>query len=190
MSAYTVALFIHVSGVIGIFAGLSVWLFGMGALRRSRRVEQVRILAALVTGAGNLAVGSIIILGIAGLYMALTVWGIGTPWILVATVAFVLLAPAGLLIIDPRVKAIAKQARNMQDGPLPEALAARTRDPLLGSGLNAYVACLFGIVFVMTNKPSVGESILAIVSAVAIGLLTSLPLWSSAHVQRRVGSDR
>ena len=190
MSAYTVALFMHVSGAIGIFAGLSVWVFGVGALRRSQRVEQVRILAALIIRAGNLTVGSIIILGVAGFYMALTVWGIGTPWILVATVAFALLAPGGLLIIDPRVQAIAKQARDLQDGALPEALAARTRDPLLGTGLNAYVACLFGIVFVMTNKPAVVESMLAIAIAVAIGVLTSLPLWSSAHVQRRIGSDR
>lgn len=190
MSAYTVALFVHVSGVIGLFGGLGALLFGATALRRAQRVEQVRLLAKLIGVTGNLAAGGIVVLGIAGFYMALTVWGIGTPWILVATVAFVLLAPAGLLVIDPRVRAIAKQARNMQDGPLPEALAARTRDPLLGTGLNAYVAYLFGIVFVMTNKPAAGESILAIVIAMAIGVLASLPLWSSAHVQHRIGSDR
>lgn len=181
MSAYTVALFAHVSGAIGIFAGLGVWVLGVGALRRSQRVEQVRILAALITRAGNLVVAGIVVLGIAGFYMALTAWSISATWIVVATISFVLLAPWGLLIIDPRVRAIARAAKSAPDGSLPDTLAARTRDPLLGTGLNAYVGCLFGIVFVMTNKPAVGESILAIVIAVAVGLLASAPLWWRAR---------
>lgn len=190
MSLYTLALFVHVCGVISLFASLGALVFGTVALQRARRIEQVRALAGLMIASGNVAAGTIILLGIAGFYMALTAWGISASWIIVATISFILLAPWGLLIFDPRIRAIAKLTRDMQDGALSDVLAARTRDPMLGTGLCVYVACLFGIVFVMTNKPAAGESILAIVIAVAIGMLTSLPLWSSAHVQRRVGSDR
>lgn len=159
MNVYALALFLHICGAIGIFAGLGVWGFGVAALRRAQRVEQARLLAALMTSSGNLVVGGVVLLGvvllgIAGFYMAVTVWGARATWIIVATISFALLAPGGLLALDPRVRAIANLAQTAQDGPLPEALAARTRDPLLATGLSMYVACLVGIVFVMTNKPA------------------------------------
>lgn len=51
-----------------------------------------------------------------------------------------------------------------------------------------YVAVLFGIVFLMTTKPAAGGAILAIVVALAIGLLASLPLWWSARRAGRRGA--
>ena len=177
MSLYTLALFVHIVGAIGIFAGLSVWAFGVAGLRRARHVEQARLLAALVTSASSVVVGGILILGVAGFYMALTVWGVTAAWIIVATIGFLLLAPGGLLILERRMRAIAALARATPDGPLPEPLAARTRDPILATGLCVYIACLFGIVFLMTNKPALSDAIAAIVVSVALGLLLSLPLW-------------
>lgn len=188
MNLYVLALFMHVSGAIVIFAGMGAWVFGAAALRRAQRVEQVRLLAALIIAAGNVVVGGIVILGIAGFYMALTAWDIRATWIVVATVSFLLLAPGGLLVIDPRVRTIARQARAAPDGPLPAMLTRRTRDPVLGAGLNVYVAVLFGIVFLMTTKPAVGEAILAMVIALAVGLLASLPLWWGARISVRRGT--
>ncbi len=184
MSLYTFALFIHVSGAIGIFGGLGTWVFGVAALRRVQRVEQVRILSAAIIASGSLVVGSIAILGVAGFYMAVTAWGIKATWIIVATISFILLAPGGVLILDPRVRAIARQARQAPDGPLPEELALRTRDPILGAGLGAYISCLFGIVFLMTNKPSLTAAIVVMALALAVGLASGLPLWLAARRAR------
>lgn len=184
MNLYTLALFLHVSGAVSLFAGLGGMLFGMMALRRTQSVEQARVLATLMAATGNLAAVGIVILGVAGFYMAWTVWGIHATWIIVATVSFVLLAPGGLLVIDPRVRDIAKQARAIPDGPLPEALAARTRDPVLGAGLIVYVACLFGIVFLMTNKPALAVSVEVMVIAVTTGMVASLPLWRASHTRK------
>lgn len=177
MNLYMLALFAHVVGVIGIFAGLGVWIFGIWALRQAERVELVRLLTTLIAASSKLVVGGILVLGIAGLYMAITVWGGQATWIIVATITFLLLIPVGLLIIDPRVRAITTAARDLPDGPLPNALAARTHDPLLAAGLNVYIAILLGIVFIMTNKPATNVAILAAVVALALGLLVSLPLW-------------
>jgi len=179
MNFYTLALFAHVVGVIGIFTGLGVWIFGIWALRQAERVEPVRLLTTLIAASSRLVVGGILILGAAGLYMAITVWGSQATWIIVATITFLLLAPIGLLIIDPRVRAISRAASNLPDGPLSDALTACTRDPLLTAGLNLYVAALLGIVFIMINKPATTEAILSVVVAVALGLLVSLPLWSA-----------
>src|SRR5690348_828568 len=134
MSLYTIALFAHIIGAIGTFIGVSVWLFAAEALRRAQRVEQVRALTSLIRPSGVIAIVSILLLGIAGFYMALTAWGEQATWIIVATISFVLLAPFGAFVIDPRLRALARAAAAAPDGPLPSAMAARTRDPLVGVG--------------------------------------------------------
>jgi len=48
MSLYTISLFLHVSGAIGACVSISIWLFGLAALRRAQRVEQVRAVAWLI----------------------------------------------------------------------------------------------------------------------------------------------
>ena len=186
MSIYTIVLFLHVSGAIGYFVSIGTWLFGLVSLRRAQRVEQVRLLTALILASSNLVVGSIVVLGIAGFYMAITVWGIQATWIVVATVSFLLLIPLGLLIIGPRIQIIAKEAREAPDGPLPETLAMRSRDPALSAGLSVYVGVLLGIVFLMTNKPPLDVSILAMVVATALGLVSGLLLWWAGRFQLRV----
>ena len=178
MSTYTLALSIHVISAIGIFIAIGIWLFSAAALRRATTVEQVRLIAAPAMAWGNLAVGALVLLGAAGIYMALTAWHGGRePWLIVATASFLLLGPGGAFVLDPRLRAIARMARSAPDGPLPGELAMKARDPILGAGLHIYVAMLFGIVFLMTTKPPLATAILAIATALALGILSSLPLF-------------
>jgi hypothetical protein len=180
---YTLALFVHIVGAIGAFIGVSVWLFAAMALRRAQSVGQIRALTSLIQPSGALAVVSIALLGVAGFYMAVTVWGERATWIIVATVSFLLLAPFGAVVIDQRLRALAKAAAAAPDGPLPASLAARAQDPLEGIGLSVYLATLLGIVFLMTNKPPLADSIATMLVAALLGLLSSAPLWR--HAQRR-----
>ncbi len=184
MSLYTLALFTHILGAIGVFVGVGMWLFGALGWRLAQRVEQARLIAGLVTLAGNLAVGSILLLIIAGLYMALTTWGLEVPWLDVATGSFLLLAPFGVFLIDRRVKAIAAQSRAEPDGPLSMAFAARLTDPVMSLALRVYFAVLLGIVFLMTTKPlQWAVALLAIGIALALGVLASLPLFVRKHAR-------
>src|SRR5215831_11951225 len=176
MTLYTLALFLHIIGAIGTFIGVSVWLFAAMALRRAQSVGQVRALTSLIQPSGVLAILSILLLGVAGFYMAITVWGERATWIIVATISFLLLAPFGVFVIDPRLRALAKAAATLPDGPLPASLAVRARDPLVEMGLSGYIAVLLGIVYLMTNKPPLLDSILAMVVATVIGLVAGLLL--------------
>jgi hypothetical protein len=178
---YTLALFVHIVGAIGAFIGVSVWLFAALALRRAQSVGQVRALTSLIQPSGVLAVVSIVLLGVAGFYMAITVWGERATWIIVATISFLLLAPFGGVVIDRRLRALAKAAAAAPDGPLPASLAARAQDPLVGIGLSVYLAALLGIVFLMTNKPPLDGSIATMLVAALLGLLSSAPLWRRAR---------
>lgn len=178
MSTYPLALFAHVIGAICIFTGIGIWLFSAAALRRAVSVEQVRLIAAPTRACGNLVIGALLILGVAGIYMALTAWHGGRmPWIVVATVSFLLLGPVGAFVLDPRLRAIVRMAHSAPDGPLPEELAMRVRDPILGTGLQIFIAMLVGIVFLMIAKPPLVIALFAVFMALALGLVSAVPLF-------------
>jgi hypothetical protein len=179
MSLYTLALFLHVSGAIGAFGSLLIWLFGLSALRRAQRVEQVRAIAWLIILASPLLVGSVVLLGLAGFRMALSTWGLPTPWIAVSLVSVVLIGPIGAFVLDPRMRTILGSAQEAPDGPLPDALLKRTHDPFLTTSASTLTTLLLGIVFLMTTKPELVTSILVMGIALFLGLFVSLPFWTA-----------
>jgi hypothetical protein len=185
MNWYDLALFFHVTGVIGIWITLGVWLFGLATLRRARQVGQVRALAWLIIVATPFMLLNLALLGVAGFYMALTVWGLQTDWIAVSLVSMLLIGPIGAFVLDRRMHTILDQAREMADGPLPSALAARLRDPLLVIGAQTMAAILVGNVFLMTTKPPFLQGIVVMGCAVAVGLLSALLVWGTARDRSR-----
>lgn len=78
MSFYTILLFVHVSGAIGLFISMGIWLFSIMAIGRADRVEQVRILAALMPVVRMAVPASAFIVIAAGLAMAQIAWGFQT----------------------------------------------------------------------------------------------------------------
>lgn len=174
MSTYNVVLFLHVSGAIGYFVAMGVWLFGLANLRRAQRVEQVRVLSNLVGRLGPLFGISVLLILVTGLYMAGTTWGFQTGWIDVALVSLILIAPLGTAAIEPRRRAIERLAREAPDAPVPAALDRRTHDPVLATAVQTVIALLLGIVFLMTNKPSLVGSLIVMAIALALGLASGL----------------
>lgn len=174
MSTYNVVLFLHVSGAIGYFVAMGIWLFGLANLRRAQRVEQVRVLSNLVGRLGPLFGSSVLLILVTGLYMAGTSWGFQTGWIDVALISLILIAPLGTAAIEPRRRAIERLAREAPDGPVPAALQRRTHDPVLATAVQTVTALLLGIVFLMTNKPSLVGSLIVMAIALALGLASGL----------------
>jgi|SRR6266567_7282573 len=183
MSIYNIVLFLHVSGAIGYFIGIGTWLFGLATFRRAQRVEQVRVIANLVGLSGPLFAISVLLILVTGLYMALTAWGLRTGWIDVALTSLILMAPLGTALIEPRRRAIDWLASEAPDGPLPESLERRTHDPVLGTALQTLAALLLGIVFLMTTKPSLTDSLIVIAVALALGLASGLLIARPARAQ-------
>ncbi|HEX9130693.1 MAG TPA: DUF2269 family protein [Ktedonobacteraceae bacterium] len=181
MSLYNLALFLHVSGAIGAFVSIGIWLFGLSALRRAQRVEQVRAIAWLIIVASPLMVFSVLLIAIAGLDMALSTWGLRTPWIGVAIVSFVLIAPVGPFVLYYPMQAILAEVREVPGGPIPDTLYVRTHNPILGTAAQTMTAILLGIVFLMTNKPELVTSIIVMGIALACGLLSGVPYWYAAR---------
>ena len=176
MSLHTLLVFVHVTSAIGLSAGTLLSLFGLFALRRSQRVEQVRAILDLLALSEPVSAIALVLTPAAGLIMTVTTWGWHNGWINVALGSFVLLLPVGA-ITGVRRGAIAKLVKEIPDGPLPELVEQRIHDPLLGTAVYLLVALLVGIVFLMTTKPTLEGSLIAIMVSVVLGAAASLPLW-------------
>lgn len=179
MNLYPIALFLHVCGDVGIFIGLGVQLLSLVALRRAQSVEQVRALAWLIPISDLLGVTGALLTIATGFYMGLTPWGLWTSWIAIALTSLILVLPPIIGgVIEPRTRAIVKIAKEAPDGLLPEALANRIHDPVLGIALQTMGALLFGLVFLMTIKPQLAQAITVMVVAVVLGLTSGVPFWT------------
>lgn len=177
MTLYSLVLFAHVAAAIGIFSGVCAWLYSALVFARAERVEEVRPVASLTAAAGNVVVACLPILASAGFYMAWTVWGLWSGWVISATLAFGLLAPMGVLLIDPRMRAVSRLASASPDGQLPDSLRQATQDPVLHIGLQTYIFYLLGIVFLMTNKPDMFTCIVVMIVASLVGIGFGALTW-------------
>ncbi|MGZ3676381.1 MAG: DUF2269 family protein [Ktedonobacterales bacterium] len=111
---------------------------------------------------------------VAGLYMTFASWSFQTGWVAVALVSLLLIAPIAGVIVESRRRVIAKLATEAHDGPLPETLLARIHDPVLVTTPRTVTALLLGIVFLMTNKPSLPVALLVMAIALVLGLASGL----------------
>ena len=75
MTLYAVALFVHVLGALGLFAGLALEWAGLRRLRGATTASQVQARAATFAVLPRLYIPSAVAILLPGLYMTVTVWG-------------------------------------------------------------------------------------------------------------------
>ncbi|TME65836.1 MAG: hypothetical protein E6I54_02985, partial [Chloroflexi bacterium] len=75
LTLYSIALFFHIAGALGVFAALALDWVGIAKLRGARTVEQVREWAGVYGVIRALGAASVAALLIFGLYMTAVTWG-------------------------------------------------------------------------------------------------------------------
>lgn len=185
MSLYTLALFAHLLGVLGLFIAMGLqWTMTL-QIRRARTIAQVREWGSLAKGLRWLnPVTGVLIIG-AGIYMFVTAWSMNTPWIVVSLAAMLLMMVFGMGIAGRRMKPIQQAARAAAPSAetIPAELQRRIHDPLLWIGTQLAASTALGIVLMMTVKPDLGVSLLVVGVAIALGLVAALLTQGSAQPQ-------
>lgn len=182
MSLYHIALFVHVIGDITLFIAMGTELLILAALRRANDATQIRAVIEFIPVTDRMAVGGALLLLVSGFYMAGTVWGLQTSWIVVALGSILLIiGPLVRFVVEPRTRALVELVKAVQDGSLPSELAERIQDPILSLALNTNLAVGAGIVFLMTTKPAWTGSIVTMIAAVALGAVSALPVWGAGR---------
>jgi len=172
---YNVALFVHILGAIGYFVALGIIYVSVASLRQAPTVGALRIWAgAALRGTRLLPISGAFIL-IAGIYMVAAEWGDRAVWAGVAFIVFVLLGIATGVLQIRRIAGFLRQAGDHSpEGPLPAAIAMRARNPVLWVATNAITVTALGIVYLMTVKPDVAGSLIALGVSLVIGLAVGL----------------
>jgi hypothetical protein len=183
LDTYHVVLYIHLLALfVGIGAG-SVLLTCLFQLRTARTLEQAVPWGMVAGKVGKLFPVAIIGLFGSGAYMTSHIWTWNTRWIDVGIAALVVLLAQGAGIAERTAHKL--QQAMQANGPGP--LGAEARRMALHPGLwvveFSNLGIVFGVVWNMTEKPGLGESLAAVLVGYAVGAGLALLVTRSAKEQ-------
>ncbi len=89
---YSIALYVHVLGAIGLFCAVSLIVVALVRMRRASSPEQLRDWMTVAQFAGKSIVLIALVILAPALYMVAVTWGFTTPWVLASLIAYILLA--------------------------------------------------------------------------------------------------
>ena len=104
--------------------------------------------------------------------MGMSAWG-GQAWIVMGLIGMVLMAVLGAVLSGRRIGAIAASLP-VDDVPIPAPLRRQLEDPVLVLSAWLRTALALGIVFVMSTKPGVAASLMAVGLSLVAGLAVAV----------------
>jgi hypothetical protein len=181
MSIFSIALFLHIVGALGVSVALGLEWIVLSQIRRSTVPQQIRAILGLVKSTTRFGFISMLATVITGAYMVLAAVG-WVPWILVVIGALMLAMVLAKALTAPRMAAIG-HALATEKGPVSQTFHNLLNDPVLWVSLQTRVAIVLGIIFLKIVTPNLGGSLLTIAIAVVIGIASALPMSRRARAQ-------
>jgi hypothetical protein len=181
LDTYHVVLYIHLLALfVGIGAG-SVLLACLLQLRAARTVEQAAPWGMMAGKIGKLFPVAIIGLFGSGAYMTSHFWTWSTRWIDIGIAALVVLTVQGAGIAERTGHKLGAALQANGPGPLGPEARRMTLHPGLWVVEFSNLGIVFGVVWNMTQKPGLGESLAAVLVGYAVGAVLALLITRSAQ---------
>ena len=189
MDTYHVVLYLHLLSLlagISTAAVLSVCLFRL----RSAQTLADAVPWGMLAGQAE-RVFPFVGLGLfgSGAYMTSDLWSWSSGWIDAAIAGLVLMDMQGPLVAGRRGKALKHALEENGSGPLGERPRQLARNRPMWIVNFANVGIALGIVWNMTQKPSLGLSILALAVGYAAGAVFALPFTKTAASELEVAVE-
>ena len=172
MSLYSIAVFLHVVGALGLFVGIGLEQVSLFSLRRATTTTQARDWLAVLGGLRRVDAPSGLTILVTGFYMMFTRWG-HQAWIGLAILGMVAMAILSIGITARRAAGI-KTTLIDSNGPISSELRARLHDRALHASASFRAAIALGIVFNMTVKPATAGAVAALGVALILGGLAAV----------------
>ena len=189
MTGRSVALFIHLLGVVTLFIAMGILQRGGAGVRSSSTVQEMRLWLGLVQMTRQMFPTAFVIILGSGLYMANEYWSFDTPWIVVAIVSIVVMAVVGGTVVGRGLAEIGRALTS--EGPVSPELAHLAGRPAPWVAASALNGIAIGVIWLMVNKPgwiqSTGVVIILAVVAAIIG--AAVTRRGSRVVASASGSD-
>jgi len=181
MDAYSIVLFVHIVGVLGLFVALGLEWTGLRQIRSALVPEQVRTWMGILNRTRRMGFASMGTTVITGIYMMITDTGL-VPWLYVSIGALVLVILLAVMLTGPRMLAVG-QAMAMGKGTLTSTFYSLANHPLLRVSIQTRIALALGIVFLKITKPELVGSLLTIGIAIVLGLASTLQITRRQEAQ-------
>jgi hypothetical protein len=170
MTLYSFVLFAHITGVLAMFACLSLEVLSLSRLRRASTLSEVQLWIEPVPRLSRIALGSLLVILLTGVFLTIQMSGFGLAWLKVTIAAFLLMAPLGAAS-GRRIGYVQRLSGNgkMNQSEILDLL----RRPFLKISLAIRIAVFLGIVLLMTAKPGLPESLAIAGGSVVLGLASA-----------------
>jgi hypothetical protein len=170
MRFYSIAMLVHVLGLIAVFAGFAIQHRAAARLRRAVRYDEARLWAELLTATRSMVPSGVLMLLLSGGYLLTPQWPHLRASSIVAIVAVLFIAVAALAVVNPGFAAINRSV-SAGDG----ALSAAAIQTIGGAGtwaaLFAANGVALGTIWLMTARPALVEAVLVVLLPAIIGLI-------------------
>jgi len=179
MNSFSIALFLHIIGALGVSIALGVEWLGMAQIRKSTAPDEIRVFLRVIKSTTRFGFISMLTTVITGIYMVLA--GLGwIPWILAVIGALILVIILTRTLTVPRMVVIGKTLA-IEKGPVSQTFQKLLNDPILWISIQTRVAIVLGIIFLKIAKPNLGGALLTIGTAVVVGIASVLPMLRSVQ---------
>jgi len=180
MNIYSIALFLHIVGVLGLSVALGLEWTGLRHIRNAVLPQQVGAWMRILKNTNKVGFPSMLTTVITGIYMVLKGWD-WVPWIMVTIGSLVLVIALSVALSKPRMMAMG-QALAKEKGSVSQTLHNLVNHPILWISIQTRMAIVLGIVFLKIAKPDLGGSLLTIVIAIVLGIISALPMSRRVRV--------
>jgi len=178
MRLYGITMFVHILGVIALFGGFAMQQRAGVRLRAATRAEQALSWAAVLDMTRPMVPSGAVMLLVTGAVLVSRL-GPGAPpvWVPVAAVTVLGVGLAAWLVVNRGIGAIAG-ALLEHEGELSAEARRRIGSARLWATLAATNGAALGTLWLMTNKPGVVESLVAVLLPAAVGAIVGARLAS------------
>ena len=178
MSIFSLALFFHIVGALGVSVALGLEWIGLSQIHRATVADEIRAILQVVNSTTRFGFISMLATVITGIYMVLAAVG-WVPWLLVVIGALVLVIALTRALTAPRMAAIGK-AFAAEKGSVSQSFYNLLNDPMVWISIQTRVALILGIIFLKVTTPELGVSLLTIGVAIVLGIASALPRFRTA----------
>jgi hypothetical protein len=178
MTRFTIAVFVHLVGMVGLFIGYGLEWVASSLLRRSTNAEQVRAWLRIYRLSLPISGPGLLLLILSGVYFASITESMKQGWLIASVLAIVFAVGIGFVFILPRVRML-RAVLPEGNTPLSEAGRASVQDPVILTLIRVRFLLALGILYLMIAKPDLATSFFILLGAIVVGLISAATAWTA-----------
>lgn len=175
MNVYTLLLFLHVLGGVGVYVALGIEAVALGRFQRAGTPADAGLWLRVLSLPGRLGPLSMLAALGSGIWMAVLVWG-HQAWIFTTFLGLVGMAIAGGGVSGRAMRRLRTALAAEGAAELSGAFRSAAANPALAASLRVRIALGLGVLGLMTVKPGAAGSAVILMVAVLGGLAACVPL--------------